>query len=197
MAMEAKSRKTRRNSLVENEDHSSDESDSDESSRDQEYGHGAIMSRETTKKEKKEIMFCQGYCTKRKNYASDKIIVQKDCSKSDLIRLIEKYFRDSEYSLVIDQTRTGEWNLVFDKNESICQQWGDLWCEVLRKQRRDQVRPDLTKFLKTFEEQDETNSYHSMEEYEKSNSESDMSKLNIQKYNWTKENFSETKNKNE
>ena len=48
-----KEQKNKKNSLVENKDHNSDKSNSNESSRDQEYGHGAIMLKKTQRKKKK------------------------------------------------------------------------------------------------------------------------------------------------
>ena len=109
---------------MENKENSSDNENSIDSVRDQEYSHRAILSSETTKKNKnsrnqKDIEFCLRYCNKRKDYTIDNIIVQNHCLKKKLIRLIKKYFRVTEYSIVIEQIRTGDWNLVFGENETI------------------------------------------------------------------------------
>ena len=57
---------------MKNKENSSDNENSIDSVRDQEYSYGAIISSETTKKNnknsrnQKNIEFCLGYCNKRK-----------------------------------------------------------------------------------------------------------------------------------
>ena len=66
------------------------------------------MSEEITKKEnkssknQKNIEFCLGYCEKRINYTTNHIIIQNNCPKKKLTRLIKKHFSDSEYSIVVE-----------------------------------------------------------------------------------------------
>ena len=61
---------------------------------------------------------------------------------------------------------------------------------------KNKIRPDWFKILNQGEEQKKTNSYYSVEEHEKSNTESDIPKLDY-KYIWAKGNSSEEENKYE
>ena len=72
----------------------------------------------------------------------------------------------------------------------------NLWCEVLRQQKKEKIRPDWFKILNQFKEQEKTNSYHSIEKHEKSSSESDIPELEY-RHVWTKGNSSEKENKYE
>ena len=48
---------------------------------------------------------------------------------------------------------------------------------MLRQQKKEKIRPDWFKILNKFEEQEKTNFYYSVKEYEKSSSESDIPEL--------------------